>query len=305
MTTILVSNTYAPILKSMNDPKSRQQGETGLERLCKASEREHIVHDASLPGFERMEAAFEGEAFTPHRHDTYALGITLKGAQTFHYRGERRVSLPGNAIILHPDEVHDGAAGDEEGLKYRMLYLEPSLLAPALAGSGHTLPFVDNPVVDHPPLTRLLLSVLSSMGDRLDELEMDGFLALAAPILSELSTRTVEPTDTPPVLEMQRVRDYLAAHWDENISSARLENIAGVDRFALARHFRALYGTTPHRFLVMRRLAAAREKISAGAALADIAADTGFADQAHFSRHFKKAFGLTPGRWAVLARAGQ
>jgi AraC-like DNA-binding protein len=289
----------------MNDSKPRQEGTTGLERLCKPSEREHIVHDASLPGFERMEAEFEGEAFAPHRHDTYALGITLKGVQTFHYRGERRVSLPGNAIILHPDEVHDGGAGDAEGLRYRMLYVEPSLLAPALAGAGQPLPFIGNPVVDHPPLTRLLLSVLSSMGDRLDELEMDGFLALAAPILSELSTRLGKPAGTLPLREMQRVRDFLAAHWDENISSARLENIAGLDRFALSRHFRALYGTTPHRFLLMRRLAAAREKISSGSPLADIAAETGFADQAHFSRHFKKAFGLTPGRWAELARAGQ
>jgi AraC-like DNA-binding protein len=225
--------------------------------------------------------------------------------QTFQYRGERRVSLPGNAIILHPDEVHDGGAGNEEGLKYRMLYLEPSLLAPALMQAGQPLPFIGNPVVDHPPLTRLLLSVLSSMGDRLDELEMDGFLALAAPILSELSTGMAKQASTLPIREMQRVRDFLAGHWDENISSARLETIAGLDRFALARHFRALYGTTPHRFLLMRRLAAAREKISSGSALADVAADTGFADQAHFSRHFKKAFGLTPGRWAELARAGQ
>jgi AraC-like DNA-binding protein len=289
----------------MNDPRPRQEGETGLERLCKGSEREHIVHDASLPGFERMEAEFEGIAFAPHRHDTYALGITLKGVQTFRYRGEQRISLPGNAIILHPDEVHDGGAGNEDGLKYRMLYLEPSLLAPALLQTGQTLPFIGNPVVDHPPLTRLLLSVLSSMGDRLDELEMDSFLALAAPILSELSTGLSKPTGTLPIREMQRVRDFLAAHWDENIASTRLENIAGLDRFALARHFRALYGTTPHRFLLMRRLAAAREKISAGSMLADVAADTGFADQAHFSRHFKKAFGLTPGRWAELARAGQ
>jgi transcriptional regulator GlxA family with amidase domain len=50
----------------------------------------------------------------------------------------------------------------------------------------------------------------------------------------------------------------------------------------------------------MRRLARARALIGAGAPLAEIAAATGFADQAHFTRHFKKAYGLPPGRWAAL-----
>ena len=286
----------------MNNPNLRQQGETGLERLCTTGTHQHIIHDFGQPGFERMEAEFAGEAFAPHRHDTYALGITLRGVQTFRYRGETRFSLPGNCIILHPDELHDGAAGDEVGLRYRMLYLEPSLLLPALADAGLSLPFVGTPVVDHPGLTRLLHSVLSRLEDRLDDFETDGFLALLAPVLAELSANPAKRVETLPLRELQRVREFLATHADENISSATLESISGLDRFALTRHFRTLFGTTPHRFLVMRRLAAAREKIATGRTLADVAAETGFADQAHLTRHFKKAYGITPGRWAELAR---
>ncbi|MCE3590073.1 AraC family ligand binding domain-containing protein, partial [Escherichia coli] len=73
---------------------------------------------------ERMEARFTGDAFEPHRHDTYAIGVTLHGVQTFRYRGEKRQSLPGNIMVLHPDEVHDGGAGTDDGLRYRMIYLE-------------------------------------------------------------------------------------------------------------------------------------------------------------------------------------
>jgi len=95
-------------------------------------------------------------------------------------------------------------------------------------------------------------------------------------------------------------RDYLESNAMRAVTSIELERAAGLDRYALSRHFRALYATSPHRYLLMRRLTRARALIGAGAPLADIAAATGFADQAHFTRHFKKAYGLPPGRWAAL-----
>jgi hypothetical protein len=49
-------------------------------------------------GIERREARFNGAAFTPHRHDTYAIGITLAGFQAFDYRGSSRRSLPGHRM---------------------------------------------------------------------------------------------------------------------------------------------------------------------------------------------------------------
>ncbi|HBO7078925.1 AraC family ligand binding domain-containing protein, partial [Pseudomonas aeruginosa] len=70
---------------------------------------------------ERIEAYFAGHGYDPHRHDTYAIGQTLAGVQSFRYRRSQRHSLPGGCLVLHPDELHDGEAGSQEGFRYRML----------------------------------------------------------------------------------------------------------------------------------------------------------------------------------------
>ena len=62
---------------------------------------------------ERIEAFFGGHGYEPHRHDTYAIGQTIAGVQSFHYRGGLQHSLPGGTMVLHPDEIHDGEAGTE------------------------------------------------------------------------------------------------------------------------------------------------------------------------------------------------
>ena len=74
-----------------------------------------------------------------------------------------------------------------------------------------------------------------------------------------------------------------------------------VTRYDLARQFRLMCGTSPYRYLLMRRLDRARKLLARDQALADIALDAGFADQAHFTRMFKAAYGLTPGRYAALS----
>jgi hypothetical protein len=71
-------------------------------------------------------------------------------------------------------------------------------------------------------------------------------------------------------------------------------------RYELARQFRAMLGTSPHRYLLMRRLALARDLIHAARPLVDVASEAGFADQAHFTRVFRSAFGLTPARYRAL-----
>ena len=271
----------------------------GLERSCAPGGRERILAAPSSGGVERIEARFFGAAYARHRHDTYAIGVTLAGVQTFWYRGAQRVSLPGQILALHPDEIHDGGAGDATGLRYRMLYAEPALLAEAL-GDGAAPPFLAEPVFDDPALRGALIEALGALDAPLDDLERDDLIGRLARALARRGGRPARPLAKLAARPAQRARDYLEANAGRAVSSAELERATGLDRYALSRHFRALYATSPHRYLLMRRLQRARTLIGAGEPLAEVAAATGFADQSHFSRHFKKAFGMPPGRWAAL-----
>jgi len=78
-----------------------------------------------------------------------------------------------------------------------------------------------------------------------------------------------------------------------------LEGVSGLDRWALARQFRAAFGTCPSNFRTMRQLDEARRMIRGGLPLAEAALGAGFADQSHMSRMFKRAYGLTPAKWAA------
>ncbi|MER8478498.1 AraC family transcriptional regulator [Mesorhizobium sp. M1163] len=272
----------------------------GLGRLCVDAAENCIVSAPGTAGMERIEARFHGNAFDLHRHDTYAIGVTLYGIQSFRYRGATHQSLPGQIIILHPDEMHDGGAGTEDGLRYRMLYLEPSLMLDCLGGGS--LPFVGDAVMTDRDFRATLLSALGPLDQELDELFVVDFITQLMQSLARHAGQPAKPIAKMAWRAASLARDYLEENVARIVRSDELEAITGLDRYALSRHFRATFSTSPHRFLLMRRLQRARRMIEADEPLAQIAIAAGFSDQSHFNRHFKKAFGVTPGRWSALTR---
>jgi hypothetical protein len=53
-------------------------------------------------------------------------------------------------------------------------------------------------------------------------------------------------------LALARVKDYLDAECGRTVRSEELERISGLDRYTLARQFRAAHGTSPYRYAQMR-----------------------------------------------------
>jgi AraC-like DNA-binding protein len=272
-----------------------------LERSCGFSPGDYIRTAPWCAGLERIEGFFFGHAYDPHRHDTYAIGYTLTGVQCFNYRGARAASTPGDTMVLHPDEAHDGRSGSETGFCYRMIYVEPSLVLAALGGHRRALPFAPEVVRRDARLLDVLRTVLDDLDAGIDDLQADGFLAGLSDILCVADGATVaKPRQG--AHAVRRAAEFLDEAGGRAVSSDELETVSQLDRFTLTRQFRAMLGTSPYRYLTMRRLDNARLLIRFGASLADAAMEAGFADQSHMTRQFKRAYGLPPGSWRDLLR---
>lgn len=273
----------------------------GLERLC--GRGEWVDAKGPVDGVELFSARLRGRPFSRHRHDVYAIGVTEEGVQAFGYRGTTERSLPGQVFVLHPDELHDGRADGPGVFGYRQIYVSPGRITAALralTGRLAPLPFAA-PVADDPLLAR---TVRAAFAGALEPLAADALvLQLAGGLLRCSATRRAvalrSRVDLPAV---ERGRDFLAARLTV-VQSGEVEAVTGLDRYQFARQFRAVYGTSPYRYSVMRRLDMARRQLGQARPLAETAFAAGFADQAHFTRVFRTAFGMTPGRYVKLSAA--
>lgn len=259
-----------------------------------------IMRAPSTGRMERIEAFFSGHGYEPHRHDTYAIGRTLAGVQSFHYRGGQRHSVPGATIVLHPDEVHDGEAGTDAGFRYRMMYIEPALIQQILG--GRALPFIPQGISADPRLYAASEVLLRSLDAPLDGLEESDALFDVAHALSAVSAppRSGQTFD---YRAAELAREFIHAALERSVTLEELERHAGRDRWSLSRDFRLLFGTSPYRYLIMRRLDLVRSLLLQGQSLVEAALLAGFTDQSHMTRHFGKTYGLSPARWLKM-RAG-
>jgi len=95
-----------------------------------------------------------------------------------------------------------------------------------------------------------------------------------------------------------RLAEYIDSHLDQTLELAQLADVAGLGLSAFARRFRASFGCAPYAYVLERRVERARRLlVDPTRALKQVAADCGFADQAHMTRVFKARLGVTPGAW--------
>lgn len=271
----------------------------GLERSCGSGE--WVEASGPVDGVEMFSARLRGRPFSRHRHDVYAIGVTEEGVQAFGYRGTTERSVPGQVFVLHPDEPHDGRAEGPGVFGYRQIYVSPGRIGAALralTGRPVPLPFAA-PVADDPVLAR---TVRAAFAAPLEPLAADALVVqLAAGLLRGSTTRLAgTPLCRVDLPAVERGRDFLRSRLTV-VQSGEVEAVTGLDRYQFARQFRAVYGTSPYRFSVLRRVDMARRQLRQARPLAETAFAAGFADQAHFTRTFRSAFGMTPGRYAKLS----
>ncbi|WP_172804017.1 helix-turn-helix domain-containing protein [Auraticoccus monumenti] len=244
--------------------------------------------------------------YAPHLHDTFVVGAVSSGVATLSIDGRVHHPRVGQLVLCNPLEVHDGSAlsGD---VVYRSSFPSTAFLQDVVTDGrpgSRTRP-VRFPVsvVDDP--------VGAAMFHRAHEVSRRGDCALEAEerlvetyaycLARHAGVRTAGAGRT--AGPVGRAVTLLSDRYADRITLADLVAEAGVPRHRLITAFRRQVGLTPHAYLVSRRTVAAKALLRGGEKSSDVAARTGFADQAHLTRTFKAHFGVTPGAYQQAVRA--
>ena len=251
-----------------------------------------------VPGIDAVEAETR-QAFSRHTHETFGVGVIVRGAQTsLSGRGVVEAGA-GDMITVNPGEVHDGAPIGEAGRAWRMLYFDPAVIAGAVhdisQGKMASREF-SHPVIQDAGLARRfhrLFADLTRCVDRTATMRSEErLLGLLAGVLTEARAAEAIPKG------VGRARDLIDDDPAAPLSLDDLARASGLGRFQVLRGFARVTGLTPHAYIIQRRIDLARRLMEGGAPLAQAAAASGFADQSHMTRIFVRKYGVTPGAYA-------
>ena len=242
-------------------------------------------HRSGIPGIEAM-TLFSNHAFPRHSHDQLGIGIMTSGAQRSWSVIGQVESEAGDVIMVNPGEMHDGMPVDGVARGWRILYLDPTLVAREVADETIDGGLVVRPVARDPQLARHVVRLFASE---------EGLLRCLMRVFGRHGVHGPSTASaSPPVLKAIRRLD---AAPEVPTSLTELAALSGVSRFQLLRGFAREVGTTPHAYLLQRRVRLVRRLLTAGRSPADAAVLAGFADQSHMTRAFVRQFGITPGRY--------
>lgn len=267
----------------------------------KEKENAKFWHATDFKDMELLKARYITHTFPRHIHSGYAIGIIEQGIEIFYNKKEVHAATTGSIVVINPEEVHTGYAGDDKGWKYRMMYPDSALLrdlASEMAGRSLPHPIMNGPLIHDLEMAekiRYLHSVLESSVSRIKRQE------IFAAVMSEFIRRYARNHSEIPIQNDHRairlIKNYLNDCYQENISLDQIEDITGLSRFYLTRIFKKSTGLPPHAYLTQIRIERAKSLLCKEMPISHVAAETGFVDQSHLNRHFKKIVGVTPGKF--------
>jgi AraC-like DNA-binding protein len=257
---------------------------------------------------EILRTRYRAQTFPRHAHETYTIGVGLRGIGSIWCRGESHVRGPGAIVVIPPGEVHTGGVGPHSDvLSYVVAYVPASLVdaCASAAGVRGSLEF-PVPVLNDDTIGRALRALESVFAAPSGLSAAQDALAVAIARLVRFHggrRANVAIPDEPRLVSTTReiIRSCYA-----DTSRTSLDALAGetgVTPFHLTRAFTRVTGMYPHHYLLQVRVDHARALLAAGEVPSIVAAMTGFADQSHLTMQFKRYAGITPGHYRRCLRA--
>ncbi|TXK74443.1 AraC family transcriptional regulator [Paenibacillus sp. N3.4] len=243
------------------------------------------------------------QKFPNHFHDYYVIGFIEKGQRYLVCKNEEYIINSGDVILFNPKDAHACEQMDGKTLDYRCINISVDIMRQTvreITGREYLPRFTQNVLYQNELAASLRELHLMIYQEDKDFKKEELFLFLIEQLIQEyadtVSTQPIHETTS----EVRAVCDYLESNYATTITLDHLSALTKLSKYHLLRSFTKQKGISPYSYLETIRIGHAKKLLERGIPPMEVAFQTGFSDQSHFSNFFKKLIGLTPKQYLKI-----
>lgn len=242
---------------------------------------------------------FQGisQKFPNHFHEYYVIGFIEDGARSLTCQNKTYKIETGDLLLFNPNDNHECEQIDNRSLDYRCINIQVDIMLKTTLEitKKNYLPHFTENVLFHSDLLPLLRNLHYMIMQEEKEFEKEElFFFLMEQLITEHSNASYSDELFEHNTEIETICDYMKNNYRKRIKLLDLINIIGISKYCLLRSFTKQKGISPYNYLMAIRISEAKKLLEKGTLPVEVALETGFVDQSHFSNFFKKLIGLTP-----------
>jgi len=237
------------------------------------------------------------QKFPNHFHEYYVIGFIENGKRYLSCKNKEYTIETGDLILFNPNDNHTCQQIDGRSLDYRCINIQPEIMSEIvyeITGKKY-LPYFNQQVIFQSDLISSLSELhLMIMKEEQDFKKEQVLFFLIRQLIEEYTELALSIEISEPSVEIKTICEFLEENYTKNITLDNLSDLTGLSKYYLLRSFTKQKGISLYSYLETVRINKAKKLLEKCIPPIEVALQTGFNDQSHFSNFFKKFIGLTP-----------
>lgn len=250
-----------------------------------------------------------------HFHNNYEIILFLQGNAEAYVEQSRYPLERGSLFVVNSREIHKIHTLDGSSYERIVIHFPPVLIQEMNTrrtdllscfhshspGSGNAVLLSGDQIDIFLTLAGKLSAALTDKNYGQDLL-VNAYLAEILIMIHRIFEQTGALQALPIGTVVSKIMEYVDEHLGEKISLDRVAKDFSLSKYYLGHLFRTQTGGSLYHYILLKKIAAARQILSDGGSVEEAAEQTGFMDYNNFIRTFKRYTGVTPGRFRKLPR---
>lgn len=245
-----------------------------------------------------------------HMHNPHEIYFLLDGHVQYFVENVCYTLSPGSLILFSTGEIHKAINMSKEPFTRLVIHVNPDFVkqycSPStnLLSCFHRKPGVGNLVSLEDSEQQELLTLASALKHHMTQPGSYGSDILAATYFFQILVlvnnawkRSDSRAAAPTPHRVQAIMDYVDAHLTDSLTLDSIATALSLDKYYLSHLFKSETESSIFQYVLVRRVALAKQLLSQGHTVAEACHLAGFNDYSNFIRSFKQITGYTPGQF--------